>query len=96
MVKGARLWCRPSSRAAPSSRRARDQALLLKRGQGRQAGGHGEIVLGECGAVHERPVHAVEYPIEHLAPARDRADRDEAARERLGEQHQVRLDSPVF
>jgi hypothetical protein len=46
--------------------------------------------------VDERPIHPVEHPIEHLAPAGDRADRHEAAGQRLGEQHQVRLDPPVL
>ena len=44
----------------------------------------------------KRPVHAVEHPVEHLAPAGDRADRDEAAGQRLGEQHEVGLDPPVL
>ena len=46
--------------------------------------------------MHERPVLAIEHPIEHFAPAGDRTDRHEAARERLGQQHEVRLDPPVL
>ena len=69
---------------------ARAQELLvLEDRQRRKAGRHREVVLGEGRAVHEGAVHAVEHPIENFAAHRDRADRHEAARERLGEQHQV-------
>jgi hypothetical protein len=86
----------PCISRSPRSGRAVDQPILVHRRERRETGCHGEIDFGEGRAMHEGPVHAIEHPIEDPAPHRHRADRHEAARERLGEQDDVRLGEPVL
>ena len=46
--------------------------------------------------MHDGLVHAAEHLVEDALAAEHGADRDVAARERLGDQHHVGLDAPML
>src|SRR3954451_9345458 len=46
--------------------------------------------------MHHRTIHAVEDLFENMLSRQNRADRYMAARKRLGDEHHIRLDVPVF
>ena len=65
----------------------------LKRGD---AGRHREIVFRERRAVHDGAIHLIEDLVEDVLAGQQRADRNMAAGQRLGEQHHVGFDIPVL
>jgi hypothetical protein len=64
--------------------------------KGRDTSGHREVVFRECGYRNHRAIHAIEYFVKDLLSHQDGAERYVAAGQRLGEEHDIRLDIPVL
>ena len=76
--------------------RVLDQPFGREHVERHDSGSHGEIVLCERRAVHHGLVHAVEDFFIDGSPQQHGPDRHMAAGERLGDQHHVGFDVPMF
>ena len=86
---------RSSSRLA-HARGTLDERCLVELVQRREAGHHREVVRLERRAVADRVLQRVEDGVEHLGPEERRPDRHVAARQRLRQREDVRLEPPVL
>ena len=73
-----------------------DQPVALDDAQRRQPGRHRQAVAPVGRLVHVAALERADRPLEDLARGDHRGDRHVAAAERLADEHEVRLETPVL
>ena len=82
--------------ARPSCADRSTSSRVVELAQRREAGGHRQVVRRERRAVADRVLERVEDAVVHVPRHQQRADGDVAARERLRDGDEVRLEPPVL
>ena len=73
-----------------------DQLFVVDDFERGEAAGHREVVAAEGGRVHHTTIHPAEGLLINVAPRNNRAARDIAAAQGLGERDDVGLEVPMF